>query len=231
MTRIVILNFRCVIDLDKHDNKEIKKVVLPKTKEKYYYSLVFLELHPTARSPPDIRIYKGFLKSFSRNTKVNNFHHNFNAALAQERNFYVPQSMSTTMEEVCGKYPNWSRVQYTALMLLYYFSSAWTGEVHESTARRKIARQKSNNKDNVYKEEVPLFFNLILFMLPLFLGDHAFRDYLSFTKILDVVDSVKPKDLANTLVFKGMSKPSRNNYTGRAKGADTFGKEFAALGY
>jgi hypothetical protein len=39
----------------------------------------------------------------------------------------------------------------------------------------------------VYKEEVPLFFNLIFFMLPLFYADHAFRHYQSYTEILDVM--------------------------------------------
>lgn len=34
-----------------------------------------------------------------------------------------------------------TRVQLSAAMLLYCFTSARTGEVHESTARRDIARQ------------------------------------------------------------------------------------------
>ena len=37
----------------------------------------------------------------------------------------------------------------------------------------------------VYKENVPLFFNLILFILPLFSADRAFRYYGLYTEILD----------------------------------------------
>jgi hypothetical protein len=47
----------------------------------------------------------------------------------------------------------------------------------------------------VYKEEVPLFFNFILFMLPLFSADCAFHYYKLYTKILDEVDSIKVSDL------------------------------------
>jgi hypothetical protein len=47
----------------------------------------------------------------------------------------------------------------------------------------------------VYKEEVPLFFNFVLFMLLLFSADRAFRYYKLYTKILDEVDSIKVSDL------------------------------------
>jgi hypothetical protein len=43
----------------------------------------------------------------------------------------------------------------------------------------------------VYKEEVPLFFDLILFMLPLFSADQVFRDYESYTEILDELETIK----------------------------------------
>ncbi|EAW17212.1 uncharacterized protein NFIA_005750 [Aspergillus fischeri NRRL 181] len=298
-----VANFTCVINLDDHDDKEIKQAVLPRTAEKYERSVKifdqFLELHPTARSPPDIKTYKGFLEFYARNTTgrikekpttetVENFRQDFETALAQLRDFSVPKNMSNTMKEYIisdlktklnlpdvemsrdglspndltilltqlwcwdfkeyrGQFPDRSRVQLTTSILLYYFSSARTGEVHESTARRSLARQKDSSDDNnanlqasamaacykhfiltielvdgipmlvltyarefikgywrkkkweppvhafyeVYKEEVPVFFNLIFFMLPLFSADRAFRHYKSYTKILDEVDSIK----------------------------------------
>jgi hypothetical protein len=51
-------------------------------------------------------------------------------------------------KEYRGQYPDRSRVQLTASVLLYCFSSARTGEVHESTARRSLARQKDGGDDN-----------------------------------------------------------------------------------
>jgi carbonic anhydrase len=100
----------------------------------------------------------------------------------------------------------------------------------------------------VYKEEMPLFFNFILFMLPLFSADRAFRHYKSGTEILDELDSIKVSDLesqsnhiisrihfrnnlSDTPVFRPFSELDCGNSTGRARGADAFGKEFAALGY
>ena len=51
-------------------------------------------------------------------------------------------------KEYHSKFPDWNRVQLTALILLYYFSSARTGEVHESTARCSIARQKDGDNSH-----------------------------------------------------------------------------------
>jgi hypothetical protein len=51
-------------------------------------------------------------------------------------------------KEYRGKFPDRNRVQLTASILLYCFSSARTGEVHESTARRSIARQKDGDNSN-----------------------------------------------------------------------------------
>lgn len=45
--------------------------------------------------------------------------------------------------EYRGKPPDRTRVQLSAAMLLYCFTSARTGEVHESTARRFTARERS----------------------------------------------------------------------------------------
>ncbi|GFF77413.1 hypothetical protein IFM53868_02081 [Aspergillus udagawae] len=361
-----VAKFTCVINLDDHDDKEIKRAVLPRTAEQYERSVKifdqFLALHPAARSPPDIKTYKGFLEFYAKNTTgrieerptmetVENFRRDFETALARFRDFRVPKNMSNTLKEYIisdlktklglsdaemsrdglspndltilltqlwcrdfkenrGQYPDRSRVQLTASILLYCFSSARTGEVHESTARRSRARQKDGGDDSdanlrasamaacykariqlshfiltielvdgipmlvltyarefvkgywrmkkweppvhafyeVYKEEMPLFFNFILFMLPLFSADRAFRHYTSCTEILDKLDSIKVsdlesqsnhiisrihfrKDLSDTPVFRPFSELDCGNSTGRARGADAFGKEFAALGY
>jgi carbonic anhydrase len=45
-------------------------------------------------------------------------------------------------KEYRGKYPDRTRVQLSAAMLLYCFTSARTGEVLESTARREQARKQ-----------------------------------------------------------------------------------------
>ncbi|RHZ62459.1 uncharacterized protein CDV56_107336 [Aspergillus thermomutatus] len=347
-----VANFTCVINLDDHDDEEIKRAVLPRTAKKYERSLKifnkFLELHPAACSPPDIKTFKGFLEFYVRNTPgqieekptpetVENFRRDFETALARSVYYqiskYIISDLKTKLglpdaemsrdglspndltilltqlwcrdfKEYRGQYPDRSRVQLTASILLYCFSSARTGEVHESTARRSIARQKDGGDDNdanlrasamaacykhfiltielvdgipmlvltyarefvkgywrmkkweppvhafyeVYKEEVPLFFNLIFFMLPLFSADHAFCHYKSYTEILDEVDSIKlsnlesqrnhvisriyfRKDLLDTPVFRPFSELNYETSTGRARGADAFGKEFAALGY
>lgn len=47
-------------------------------------------------------------------------------------------------KEYRGKYPDRSRVQLSASLLLYCFTSARTGEVHESTARRELSRKKTS---------------------------------------------------------------------------------------
>ncbi|KAN0069665.1 hypothetical protein V8E54_011971 [Elaphomyces granulatus] len=50
-------------------------------------------------------------------------------------------------KEYRGEPPDRARVQLSAAMLLYCFTSARAGEVHESTARRALAReQKTNDK-------------------------------------------------------------------------------------
>ncbi|THC93828.1 hypothetical protein EYZ11_006680 [Aspergillus tanneri] len=293
-----LANFTCVINLDEHDDKEIKRAVLPRTAEQYERSLKifdkFLKLHPAACSPPDIKTYKGFLEFYARNTTgrveerptmetVESFRRDFETALARLRGFCVPKNMSNTLKEYIisdlktklslpdvemsrdglspndltilltqlwcrdfkeyrGQFPDRSRVQLTASILLYCFSSARTGEVHESTARRSLARQKDAGDDNdanlrasamaacykeppvhafyeVHKEKVPLFFNLIFFMLPLFSADHAFRHYKSYTEILEKWTPSRP-----------FSELDCETSTGRARGADAFGKEFAVLG-
>lgn len=51
-------------------------------------------------------------------------------------------------QEYRGYPPDRSRVQLSAAMLLYCFTSARTGEVHESTARRKSARQRDGEESD-----------------------------------------------------------------------------------
>ncbi|KAL4954213.1 hypothetical protein BDW69DRAFT_163609 [Aspergillus filifer] len=85
-------------------------------------------------------------------------------------------------------------------------------------------------------------------MLPLFSADQTFRHYESYTEILDEVDSIKPSDLTlqtnrvisrihfrnellDTPLFRPSSELGCETSIGRPRGADAFGKEFAALGY
>jgi hypothetical protein len=63
-------------------------------------------------------------------------------------NILLTQLWCRDFKEYRGQYPDRSRVQLTASILLYCFSSARTGEVHESTARRSLARQKDSGDDN-----------------------------------------------------------------------------------
>jgi hypothetical protein len=76
------------------------------------HPLRFLELHPAARSPPDIKTYKGFLEFYAKNTTgrikekpitktMKDFHWDFKTALAQLRDFYVPKNILITIKEVC----------------------------------------------------------------------------------------------------------------------------------
>ncbi|KAJ0413052.1 hypothetical protein BJY00DRAFT_322648 [Aspergillus carlsbadensis] len=349
-------NFTSCIDLDDYDNKEIKRAVLPRTARKYDRTLAlfdrFLREHPKAVSPPDIRTYKGFLVYVAKGIKgrirdtpipetIEGFRRDFQTAMARERGFEAPSSMSITMKEFIiselkqklglkedmmprdglspndltilltqlwcrdfkeyhGKCPDRSRVQCTASILLYCFSSARTGEVQESTARRSAAlenehgesgdaalaasamaacykhfsltiqlvdcipmlvltyerefvkgawRMKKREKPinafyEVYRDQVPLFFNLILFMLPLFSADKAFCHYQTCTEILDALELIEPsalqdqplkihfrEELANTPVFRATADLSCTSPTAKARAADAFGKDFAALGY
>ncbi|KAJ5725991.1 Zinc finger C2H2, partial [Penicillium malachiteum] len=50
--------------------------------------------------------------------------------------------------EYRGSPPDRARVQLSAAMLLYCFTTARTGEVHESTARRHESHQMGNSKDD-----------------------------------------------------------------------------------
>ncbi|RAQ76875.1 hypothetical protein COH21_008703 [Aspergillus flavus] len=203
--------------------------------------------------------------------------------------------------EYRGIYPERSRVELSASMLLYCFTSARTGEVYESTARRTLAREQGGaeaeknlraavmaacykhfrlsiewvggeimlvlnyNRDYLkgfwrkeqselpihgfyerYTEEMPLILNLLTFFLPLASADKAFRDYDSTGEILDRVDLLaatlqegddksvetihfKP-NILDIPIFRPRDEQNIANTTGRSRGADAFGKMFAALG-
>ena len=86
-------HFGQVVDLDEHDNSEIKRAILPHTESKYEHALRiydqlvpicvnstlimidtwffhdrFIKLHPQAVDPPDIKSYKAFMEFYSKNT-------------------------------------------------------------------------------------------------------------------------------------------------------------------
>lgn len=50
--------------------------------------------------------------------------------------------------EFRGEIPDRTRVQLSAAILLYCFTSARTGEVHESTCRRKVSREQGTDKED-----------------------------------------------------------------------------------
>ncbi|KAI9043620.1 uncharacterized protein KD926_003390 [Aspergillus affinis] len=141
--------FTCVINLDNHDNKEIKRAVLPKTEAEYEKTLEifdqFLELYPTARSHPDIQTYKAFLEFVTRNTDgrieekpapdtIESFRRHFEAGLARNRDFHVPQNMSTTMKE-CRRVKNQKDKLYLEELKRqrYLQQNSQAGSVYEYT--------------------------------------------------------------------------------------------------
>ncbi|KAJ5478449.1 hypothetical protein N7530_003958 [Penicillium desertorum] len=152
-------------------------------------------------------------------------------------------------------------------ILLYCFTSARTGEVHESTARRARARESPEEESDealearvmaayykellihgfyeIYKNSVPLFFNLLTFSLPLASADRAFRDYSSIEEILNVTEAYGVNCSENQILeviyfadsvrdvplFRQFGELQIDKYTGKARGAGAFRKEFANLGH
>ncbi|KAL4900480.1 hypothetical protein BDW74DRAFT_170858 [Aspergillus multicolor] len=299
--------FNFVVNLDDHDNKEIQRAVLPRTTNRYERALIIFD---KTCFPPDIQTYKVFLET----------------ALARERGYLVPNSILVLRTKIPLLDATMSRdglslnnltillaqlwcqdfEKYRLLMLVYCFTSARTGEVHESTACRlnaleKVIAEEEELEDTcikasamaacykhfiltvelikgnpilvltysweyvkecwlknqweppihalykVYKEEVPLFFNLVLFMLPLFSADRAFRDYRSCAELLAHLESIAVGELCsqeNQVIFKiqfkkdimeiALFRPAHELDIqlsfGKANGADAFGKEFVNLG-
>lgn len=97
-----------------------------------------------------------------------------------------------------------------------------------------------------YKEDVPLFFNFLTFFLPMASADGAFRDYASVSDVLNAAAAYEQdglpenkilevirfaENVKNLPVFRPCEELHVAKSTGRARGADAFGKEFAALGH
>lgn len=227
----------------------------------------------------------------------------------------ITQLWCRDFKEYRGTCPDRTRVQLSAAILLYCFTSARSGEVHESTTRRDLSRkQKHKGKDEImgahaiaacykvrygilveyitlmvaqhfiltielvdgvrmlvltysrvyvkgywkkkrwelpihafyeiYREELPLFFNFLTFFIPMASADKAFCDYESAQDILDAVESIecgpeekviatiefKPEVL-DVPVFRPYDEQDIKLSTGRSRGAYAFGKEFAELGH
>ncbi|BDD62079.1 hypothetical protein MAP00_007071 [Monascus purpureus] len=100
------------VNLDDHDNSERKSRVLGRTENQYDRTLSlfddFLELHPKASYPPDIRTYKGFMEFVSKNTRgrlgvfptpetMEGFRRRFESALRLRRDYDMPNHISTTI--------------------------------------------------------------------------------------------------------------------------------------
>ncbi|KAN0073500.1 hypothetical protein V8E54_008720 [Elaphomyces granulatus] len=101
-------HFGQVVDLDEHDNSEIKRAILPHTESKYERALriydQFIKLHPQAVDPPDIKSYKAFMEFYSKNTPgrlddrptvvtVEDFRGDFEAGMSRCRNHRARQGL------------------------------------------------------------------------------------------------------------------------------------------
>ncbi|EEP83037.1 predicted protein [Uncinocarpus reesii 1704] len=208
-----------------------------------------------------------------------------------DKSAFSPNDLVVTMvqlwckdyHEYRGKYSDRSRVQLSFALLLYCFTSARTGEVHESTARKHNSTSASacykhfrltfqavdgeamlvlyylreHVKNGwkmrrwelpvhafyeVYSEDTNLLLNPLIYFLPLACSDGALRDYQSLGQLLDDLESGLPegqhvlelpfkKDVCDLPLFRPFNELDRERSTGRARGADSFGKMFAALGH
>ncbi|KAL2803304.1 hypothetical protein BJX63DRAFT_440219 [Aspergillus granulosus] len=202
MAQYAPVKFTRVINLDKHNNQVILRAVLPRNKNK---------------------TYKGFLEFFALNINsrigeqllpetINNFRRDFEMALARERSFYVPDSIRTTIRE------------YAASILMYCFSSVQTGKVNKSTARRSIAHEKGIENNNTILDATAMAACYKHFTLTIELVNNIPMLVLTYTREF-------VKELADTPVFRPTAELDYKISTGRARNADIFSKEFAALGY
>lgn len=113
----------------------------------------------------------------------------------------------------------------------YYFRKKWQLPLHVFY--------------EIYKERLPLMFNLLVYFLPMLSGDNAFRDYRSVDELvddmehLDRTDAINDGDvhqihftdaLADVPVFRPFNELRIQDSTGKSRCADSFGKSFAALG-
>jgi hypothetical protein len=96
-------------------------------------------------------------------------------------------------------------VQYFSLIIqlvnyILILVPTYKQEFVKGAWRMKKRDKLINTFYEVYKDQVPLFFNLILFILLLFSADKAFCRYQSCTKILDNLESIKLSALEDQLV-------------------------------
>ncbi|GLI74859.1 hypothetical protein PoHVEF18_003107 [Penicillium ochrochloron] len=97
-----------------------------------------------------------------------------------------------------------------------------------------------------YTEDVSLFLNFLTFFLPMASADKAFRDYSSVGEILDQANAYAKaipsenkvlevihfaESVHETPVFRQYRELDVDKSTGKARGADAFGKEFVDLGH
>ena len=99
---------------------------------------------------------------------------------------------------------------------------------------------------DIYREDMPLFLNFLAFFLPMASADGVFRDFTSLTEILDLADDLAKncpsqngvletiyfKESAfKTPVFRQFTELAIEKTTGKARGADSFGKALVELGH
>ncbi|PGH04310.1 hypothetical protein AJ80_08533 [Polytolypa hystricis UAMH7299] len=237
-----------------------------------------------------------------------------------EKHYLSPDDITEALEflwckdfiDYKGIHRERSRVDLADSILMYCFTSARTGEVHESTARRAAARckkdrgagdmdpaVKAEHGDDqklsaealaacykhfelsiqwvegevmlvlmygreyvkgywrkkkwelpkhafyeIYKQKTPLLVSLLVYFLPSASADNAFCDYQSVDELLDEVDRLEKwggmksarvvpirfnKAVMDTPVFRPYNELCISSSTGTGRGADAFGKSFAAL--
>ncbi|KAL4792861.1 hypothetical protein BDV19DRAFT_400344 [Aspergillus venezuelensis] len=98
----------------------------------------------------------------------------------------------------------------------------------------------------VYSEKLPLFFNLLVFFLPMASADGAFRDYDRVTDIMDEAETIArigpteakiartiyfKESVLETPVFRQYTECDVNESTGKSRGADAFSKQCVNLGH
>ncbi|KAL4746145.1 hypothetical protein BDW72DRAFT_207591 [Aspergillus terricola var. indicus] len=188
------------------------------------------------------------------------------------------------VHEYRGKYAERSRIELSVSMLMYCFTLARTGEVHESTARRRRAREEADSDDKnlraaimaacykhfhlskewvdgivmlvliyernfvkggfrkhrselpihgfyeKYAGEVPLFLNLLTFFFRSHLQTDVDKASLSPPTDDKVITFVEWKpEVKDVPLFRPYNEQEIIPLHRRARGADAFGKQFAAL--
>ncbi|KAJ5737901.1 Zinc finger C2H2 [Penicillium malachiteum] len=126
--------------------------------------------------------------------------------------------------EYRGSPPDRARVQLSAAMLLYCFTTARTGEhflltveVVDGTIILVLTYQREFVKGfwrkqkwsiptygfyEIYVEDFPIFLNLLTFFLPMATADHAFQNYRSMMEILEAVEKHQKVGNAGSRILK-----------------------------